>query len=225
MSMSGAVADRRQEPFEEQLIGHRVDGGDAQRVADRRVGRRSPALAQDVVSPAELGDVVHHQEIPREAQLGDDGEFPVQLRIRCTGPPAGTRRPIPFPAPARVNSRNQLSSVYPDGTANGGSRGAMSRSEKAHWAPSSAAPRTASGHQWNSRAISSPERRCARPSGPPIRRPHPATAGPGWLPRAMASRARSGPAKCAPVVATRPTPKRGANAASAALRSSSPGWP
>ena len=44
-------------------------------------------------------------------------------------------------------------------------------------------------------------------------------------PIAMASLPRDGSAKCAAVVATTPTPNRGARAASAALRSSSSGWP
>ena len=63
------VARRGQEPLEQQLVGDRVDVGDAQRVADRRVGRRSPALGEDAVVPAEPGDVVHHQEVAREVQL------------------------------------------------------------------------------------------------------------------------------------------------------------
>ena len=89
-----SVTGRREEPLEKQSVGHRVDGGDPERVADRRVGRRAPALAQDVVAPAELGDVVHHQEITRELQLGDDLQFPLDLRVgaRRTGP-----RPVALP--------------------------------------------------------------------------------------------------------------------------------
>ena len=122
-----------------------------------------------------------------------------------------------------VNCRNQLSSVCPSGTSNGGSCGAMSASPNAHCSPSSAAAVTTSGRCANSRAISSPDRRCEPPSGAS----HPAAESSDCrariAPIAMASRRRDGSAKCAPVVATTPTPKRGASAASAALRSSSSG--
>ncbi|CKO99984.1 Uncharacterised protein [Mycobacterium tuberculosis] len=122
-----------------------------------------------------------------------------------------------------TNDRSQLSSVCPSGTSNGGSRGAMSCRPKAHRSPSSAAAVTASGHHANNRAISSPDRRCAPPSGAS----HPAAESSDRRARmaaiAIASRPRDGSAKCAPVVATMPTPKRGASPASAALRSSSSG--
>ena len=89
-----SVTGRREEPLEEQSVGHRIDGGNPECIADRRVGSRAPALAQDVVAPAELGDVVHHQEITRELQLGDDLQFPLDLRVgaRRTGP-----RPVALP--------------------------------------------------------------------------------------------------------------------------------
>ena len=47
------VPRRGQEPLEQQLVGDRIDIGDTERVADRRIGRRSPALGKDVVLPAE----------------------------------------------------------------------------------------------------------------------------------------------------------------------------
>ena len=43
-----AVAGRGQEPLEQQAVAHGVDVGDAQRVADRGVRGRAPALAEDV---------------------------------------------------------------------------------------------------------------------------------------------------------------------------------
>src|SRR4051812_7423472 len=45
------VASRGQEPFEEQFVGDRVDGGDAKRVTHRGVGRRTPSLTEYVVLP------------------------------------------------------------------------------------------------------------------------------------------------------------------------------
>ena len=86
------VTRRGQESFEEQAVGHRIDGGDAEGVTDRRVGRRPAALAQDVIAAAELGDVVHHQEVAREIEAGDDVEFPFYLRIRRR---SARRRTVP----------------------------------------------------------------------------------------------------------------------------------
>ena len=73
--------------------------------------------------------------------------------------------PYRLRAPAMTRCRSQLSSVCPSGTSNGGSCGAISASSNAHCSPSSAAAVTASGRCANSRAISSPDRRCEPPSG------------------------------------------------------------
>ena len=78
-----AVAGGRQEALEQQLVGHRIDGGDAEGITDRGVGRRSPALTQDVVLPAEPGDIVHHQEIARKAQLCNDFQLMLDLGVRA----------------------------------------------------------------------------------------------------------------------------------------------
>ena len=78
------VAQRRQEPFERQVEGDRVDGGDVQQVADRRVGRRPAALAQDAAT-ARLGhDVVHDQEVAGEVLGLDHRQLPFD--------PLGVRR-------------------------------------------------------------------------------------------------------------------------------------
>ena len=82
-----AVALRGQEPLEQQAVGDRVGVGDAEGVADRRVGRRSPALAEDVVLPAELDDVLHDQEVAGEAELLDDSQLVLDLGV-------GPRRPL-----------------------------------------------------------------------------------------------------------------------------------
>ena len=70
---------RGEEPLEQQAQAHSVGVGDAQRVADRRVGRRSPSLAEDPLPPAELHDVPHHEEVPGESECGDDVQLPVDL--------------------------------------------------------------------------------------------------------------------------------------------------
>ncbi len=185
MSMSGwAVAGRGQEPLEQQLVGDRVDVGDLQRVADRRIGRRSPALAQDVVVPAEPGDVVHHEEVARELQLLDDAQFMFYLRI-CLHRPLRWAIPLrpPRPSPTRATNCPRCARA---GTSNGGSCGAMSASPKAHCSPRSAAAVTISVP--NSRAISSPTAGGTRRAGPASPRRCPSSCGPGSRAIAMASR-------------------------------------
>jgi hypothetical protein len=87
-----SVAHRGQEPLEQQLVGDRVDVGDPEGVADRRIGRRSPALGQDVVLLAEPGDVVHHQEVARKGQLLNGSQLVLDLGVRPRRP---LRRPVP----------------------------------------------------------------------------------------------------------------------------------
>ena len=72
----------RQEPFEQQAERHGVGLGDAERVADRRVGGASPPLAVDVGAAAELDEVPHHEEVPGEPELLDDVELAVDRRPR-----------------------------------------------------------------------------------------------------------------------------------------------
>src|SRR6201999_3638668 len=76
-----AVADRRQEPLEQQLIGHRIDRGDAKGITDRRMGRRSPPLTQDVVLRTEPGVVVVHQEVSWKLELGNYFQLTLDLGI------------------------------------------------------------------------------------------------------------------------------------------------
>ena len=80
------VALGREEPLEEQAVPHRVDGRDPERVADRRVRRRPPPLAQDAVLAAELDQVVDDQEVPREGQRLDDVELASDLRVGARNP-------------------------------------------------------------------------------------------------------------------------------------------
>ena len=64
-----------EEAFEHQPVEDRVDGGDAQRVADRGVGGRSPSLGEDSLLAAELRDLPHDEEVAGEVQLLDDLEL------------------------------------------------------------------------------------------------------------------------------------------------------
>jgi hypothetical protein len=65
------VAGRGQEPLERQVVEDRVDGGDAEGVADHRVGRRSPTLAEDAAALRELDEVADDQEVSGKVEALD----------------------------------------------------------------------------------------------------------------------------------------------------------
>ncbi len=138
------VALGGQEALEQQAEGHGVGLGDAEGEADRRVGRRPPALAEDVGPPAELDDVPHDEEVAGEAELLDDVELVVDLGPRARDllgsrpAPAGCRTAGWRPArPARATS---VISSWPGGHGYGGRSGATSARSKAHSRPSSRRP-------------------------------------------------------------------------------------
>src|SRR5581483_10793057 len=64
--------------------------GHAQGVADGRVGRRAPALAENIVLVAKTDYVPHDQEVPGKTELVDPPQLVVHL---CPGP--GVGRPVP----------------------------------------------------------------------------------------------------------------------------------
>ena len=77
-----------EEALEEQLHPHRVDRGDAERVADRAVGRRAAPLHQDVVGAAELDDVPDDEEVAGEVEAADQVQLVLDLRraFSASGP-------------------------------------------------------------------------------------------------------------------------------------------
>ena len=75
----------REEPLEHQLVEDGVDGGDAQRVADRGVRGGSPSLGEDSVLAAELRDLPHDEEVAGEVQVFDDLEFVLDHRSCSVG--------------------------------------------------------------------------------------------------------------------------------------------
>ena len=83
------VTRRGQEPLEQQVQRDGVHVGDAEGVTHRRVGRRSPSLAEDPGPAAELDDVPHHQEVAGKPENLDDVEFPVELRPGALHPLGG----------------------------------------------------------------------------------------------------------------------------------------
>ena len=70
----------REEALEEQLHAHRIDGRDAQAVADGAVGGRAAPLHEDVVLAAEVHDVPHDQEVAGEIEFLDERQFAFDLR-------------------------------------------------------------------------------------------------------------------------------------------------
>jgi hypothetical protein len=64
---------------------HRIDRGDAEAVAHRRVGRRAAALTQDALATAELHDLVHRQEVAAVVELLDERELALELGATSAG--------------------------------------------------------------------------------------------------------------------------------------------
>ena len=83
----------RDEALEQQVEARRVDRGDAEAVADRRIGRRAAPLAEDVLRAGEADDVVHGEEIGRVAELGDQRELVVERGAHAVGNAVGIARP------------------------------------------------------------------------------------------------------------------------------------
>jgi hypothetical protein len=78
-----------EKPLEEQVHADGVDGGDAERVADGAVCRRAASLDEDALVSAELDDLPDDQEVSRQAELLDDGQFVLEL-----GSHAGRNRSV-----------------------------------------------------------------------------------------------------------------------------------
>ena len=72
-----------EEALEEQLHLHRIDGGDAERVADRAVRRGAAALHEDLLAAAELHDVPDDEEVAGQVELLDHVQLFLDLRLRA----------------------------------------------------------------------------------------------------------------------------------------------
>ncbi len=79
VDVRGPVALGGEEPLEEEPELHGVGLGDAEGEAHRRVGRRPPPLAVDVLLATELHDVPDDEEVAGEVELGDHLELMVDL--------------------------------------------------------------------------------------------------------------------------------------------------
>ena len=84
------------EALEQQIDLGRIDRGDAEHVADGRIRRRSPALAEDVLAARIMHDVVHGEKIMRVFQLGD------QIELLAQG---GAKRVVDLAAEIFVDAR------------------------------------------------------------------------------------------------------------------------
>ncbi len=67
-----------QEPLEGEVVLHRVDVGDAERVGHQRTGRRTPHPEHDVLLPCVLRELADQQEVRIKARGFDDFEFVIQ---------------------------------------------------------------------------------------------------------------------------------------------------
>ena len=75
------VTRRRDEALEEHVVAVRVDGGNAETVADRRIGRRAAPLTENAAGAGETDDIVHCEEIGGVGKLGDQRQFVVELAL------------------------------------------------------------------------------------------------------------------------------------------------
>ena len=77
-----------EEALKKQIVGQRVEVGDAQRIGDQRSGRRTTARTdRDIVVLGPVNEVLDNEKIARETHLLDDAEFefqavPVFFRVR-----------------------------------------------------------------------------------------------------------------------------------------------
>ena len=81
-----------QEACEQQPHPDRIHRRDAQAVADRGVGRRPPALAEDALAAGEAHDVPDDEEIAREPELADERQLHRQLLRAHPVHPIGAAR-------------------------------------------------------------------------------------------------------------------------------------
>jgi len=65
------ISSGREETFEGQLERNGVDRGDPEHVANNRIGRRPPALAENPFVTRELHHAVHDQEVAGEVLVLD----------------------------------------------------------------------------------------------------------------------------------------------------------
>ena len=73
-----------EKPLEEQVHPDRIDGRNAKRVTDSRVGGRASALAQDAAAPGKFDQVPNDQKVAFQLELADHRQLVVDL-AQCPG--------------------------------------------------------------------------------------------------------------------------------------------
>src|SRR5579862_4157366 len=68
--------------LEEKVHSYRIDGGDAQRVANGAIGSGAASLHQNILFAAKTNDVPHDEKIACQIQFFDQVEFATDLRLR-----------------------------------------------------------------------------------------------------------------------------------------------
>src|SRR6266446_6944443 len=69
-----------EEALEEEIHRDRIDGGDAERVADGAVRGRAAALDENAAAAAKIDDLPDDEEVAGEVETLDDGELVIELR-------------------------------------------------------------------------------------------------------------------------------------------------
>src|SRR5690606_37876236 len=73
------------EPFEEAVEVHRIDGGDTEHEADGGVGGGSPPLADDVLFARPAHDVPDGEEVVGEAEFSHELQFTLEELVDFEG--------------------------------------------------------------------------------------------------------------------------------------------
>ena len=126
------VAVLGDEPLERQPVEDRVDRGDAERVADRRAGRRSPALAEDPLRPRELARCRGRSRSSRRSPSRSITRSSCSTSLAGLLLEPGRRRSRCGEARARSARAASWSAVCPSGMPRLGSRGVAFCRSKAH---------------------------------------------------------------------------------------------
>ena len=88
----------RDEPLEQEINAGRIDRRNAETLTNRRIRRRPPPLAQDIVFPSKADRVVHCQKIGRVRKLADQLQFVLNLFADTSGHTTRITTPRPFPS-------------------------------------------------------------------------------------------------------------------------------
>ncbi len=92
------VAVVGEEALEQQFVLHRIDRGDAEHVADHRIGGRTAALAENALAARELHDRMDGEEIGRVTPAGDQLQLMLQqIGMGLAGTPSGNLATIARP--------------------------------------------------------------------------------------------------------------------------------